>query len=238
VGGEVETGYGALAAAVRPGVLIVDGPAALPWERFVAGFEQALRAAGVTCATVDARGFLVPWDEVERRTASADLPGDPVFAKLFDGSLASLFDGAPTDLPGDEDVTVVFGPGAALLAEGALWYADLPKRLALEAVRAGTAGNVGAPGSSERRLLFVDWPMLDRHKRALYPRLDRYVDVAAVTEPRSLEGNALRRSLDALARRPFRVRPSFLPGPWGGQWLRRELGVEPDAPNVAWSCTS
>jgi mannose-6-phosphate isomerase class I len=45
----------------------------------------------------------------------------------------------------------------------------------------------------------------------------------------------LRRSLAALAVRPFRTRPSFLPGPWGGQWLRRVLGVETDAPNLAWS---
>jgi mannose-6-phosphate isomerase class I len=235
VGGEVELGYGALARAVEPGVLLVDGPAALPWARFVAGLVGALSAAGATCATVDAREFLAPPDEVERRTGSAELPGDPVFGRLFEGALSALFEGASTGLPADADVTVVFGPGAALLAEGAVWYADLPKRLALEAVRAGTAGNVGVPGSSERRLLFVDWPMLDRHKRDLLPRLDRYVDLTDVAAPRSLDGESLRRSLDALACRPFRVRPSFLPGPWGGQWLRRTLGVPTEAPNLAWS---
>ena len=38
-----------------------------------------------------------------------------------------------------------------------------------------------------------------------------------------------------LARRPFRTRPTFLPGPWGGQWLRRRLGIDTDALNLAWS---
>jgi mannose-6-phosphate isomerase class I len=226
-------------ARTRPGVLAVDGPAALPWERFTASFERALSAAGLTCQTVDSRRFFAPWDEVERRTAAAAIPGDPVFARLFDGGLADLLDSLQADLhePG-ADVTVVFGPGSALLVDGPVWYGDLPKRLALVAVRAGAAGNVGRPrgaGGSEQRLVFVDWPMLDRHKQALVPRIDRYVDLTDVDVPRSLEGEALRRSLAALARRPFRVRPSFLPGPWGGQWLRRVLGVPTDAPNLAWS---
>ena len=34
---------------------------------------------------------------------------------------------------------------------------------------------------------------------------------------------------------PSRTRPTFLPGAWGGQWLRRELGIETDEPNLAWS---
>ena len=53
--------------------------------------------------------------------------------------------------------------------------------------------------------------------------------------PRSLDGESLRRSLHALAEGPFRVRPTYLPGPWGGQWLRRALGITTDAPNLAWS---
>jgi mannose-6-phosphate isomerase class I len=77
--------------------------------------------------------------------------------------------------------------------------------------------------------------MLDRHKRELAGHLDRYIDLSDPEAPRSIEGNALRRSLSALAVRPFRTRPTFLPGPWGGQWLRRVLGVETDAPNLAWS---
>ena len=43
------------------------------------------------------------------------------------------------------------------------------------------------------------------------------------------------RSLAWLSGRPFRTRPTFLPGPWGGQWLRTTLGIETDAPNLAWS---
>ena len=240
-GGEVQSGYEVLASEVArrgPGVLAVDGPAALPWEQVIGSLDTALRASGVRARTLDVRASLAPWDEIQRRTAAAELPGDPVFARTFDGSLSELFDGLPSARTAADEVALVFGPGSALIDHDVLWYADVPKRLELEAVQRGRAGNVGqAPGEpgSERRLAFVDWPMLDRHKQELAGRLDRYIDLSTSDAPRSVAGDALRRSLAALAVRPFRTRPTFLPGPWGGQWLRRMLGVETDAPNLAWS---
>ena len=241
VGGKVQAGYEVLSADVarrRPGVLAVDGPAALPWERFIASLSDGLGAAGVPIRMLDVRSSLVPWEEIRRRTAAAELPGDPVFARTYEGSLSELFDGLPAARTTAKDMTLVFGPGSALVDHDVLWYADLPKRLALDAIQRGRAGNVGQPPGepgSQRRLLFVDWPMLDRHKQELTGKVDRYIDLSDPNVPRSLEGDALRRSLSALAVRPFRTRPTFLPGPWGGQWLRRVLGVPTDAPNVAWS---
>jgi len=242
VEGDVRAGYGALAAELvrrRPRLVAVDGPAALPWDRFVASLTDALGAAGLQTRRVDVRRFLAPWEEVQRRTATADLAGDPVFARSFRGSLAELFDELPR-LPraAEDDLTLLVGPGSALVDHDVLWYADLPKRLSLDAVRRGLAGNLGQPpgeAGSEQRLLFVDWPVLDRHKQALASQIDCYVDLTDPDCPRSLDGGALRRSLRALAARPFRTRPTFLPGPWGGQWLRSTLGVATDTPNLAWS---
>jgi mannose-6-phosphate isomerase class I len=241
VEGEVRVGYDALAAELagrRAQVVAVDGPAALEWETFGASLTDALDAVGLPSRTVDVRQFLAPWDEVQGRTATAELPGDPVFARSYEGSLAELFDELPRPAPTAEGVTLVLGPGSALLDHDVLWYVDLPKRSALEAVSRGLAGNLGQPpgeAGTEQRLLFVDWPVLDRHKSALAPRIDRYVDLTDSASPRSLDGEALRRSLRALAAAPFRTRPTFLPGPWGGQWLRRVLAVPAEAPNLAWS---
>ncbi len=224
VDGTVETGLPRLPR----GVLAIDGPAALPWEGLVAGLQ------GQDRPTIDIREHLVPWREVEARTSRAELPGDPVFARLPDGSLGDLFD----ELPAPGAGTIVFGPGSALVPHDVLWYADVPKRIALERIRQGAAPNLGMQpkaNGSEQRLLFVDWPLQDRHKQELLPRIDRYLDLSDPDAIHSLDGTSLRHTLAALAGRPFRTRPAFLPGPWGGQWLLRELGIDADAPNLAWS---
>jgi mannose-6-phosphate isomerase class I len=240
VGGEVESGFAHLADEIcreRPRVLAVDGPAALPWDELLTPLLRALAGRGRTIEFVDARRLLVDWDEVQRRTASTVLDGDPVFGRLFEGSLSDLLATAQPSRT-DADTTVVFGPGSALGAHDRLWYADIPKWQALARIQKGLAGNIGQPpgeAGSEKRLLFVDWPLLDRHKQALLPKLDRYVDLSNPERPRSLDGDGLRESLHGLAGGPFRVRPTFLPGPWGGQWLRHRLGIATDARNLAWS---
>jgi hypothetical protein len=241
-GGKVSFGGDALAedlVRTRPAVVALDGPAALPWERVVGRLREALVAAGVACQAVDVRGFLAGWDEVRRRTAGSELSGDPVFARLADGSLADLFDGPPRRVARpDAEVTLAFGPGSALVAHGRLWYLDVPKRLTLQAVQRGQAGNLGQPPGqpgTEQRHLFVDWPLLDRHRDTLVAGVDRFVDLTDPEVPHFVDGGPLRASLEALSVAPFRTRPTFQPGSWGGQWLRRRLGVQTDAPNLAWS---
>lgn len=151
------------------------------------------------------------------RLPEVDQLDDPAFERVPAGTLADRF----RDLPRPSGRAVVFGPGSALVPHDELWYADLPKRLQRDA--------------DERRMRYVDWPLQDRHKQALLPRVDRYLDLTDPEEPRSIGGDALRTALAVLSRRPFRTRPSFFPGPWGGQWLRGRLRVETTAPNLAWS---
>jgi mannose-6-phosphate isomerase class I len=224
-------------AALGPCVVAFDGPAAVPWDRVAADLAAALNGA-MSSALLDVRAFLASWDEIERRTAGVELPGDPVFARIFEGPLGDFFETLPRVSSRDVDVSVVFGPGSALVEHDVLWYADVPKSHALDALRRGEVPNLGQPAGeagSERRLFFIDWPVLDGHKQALVGRIDRFFDLTDAAAPRSLDGEPLRRSLRELGGRPFRTRPTYLPGPWGGQWLRRTLGIETGAPNLAWS---
>jgi mannose-6-phosphate isomerase class I len=226
-------------AAGRARVLAIDGAATLPWDVLVSELGDVLEAAGTSSRFVDLRASFASWEEIRRRTAVAELPGDPVFGRIFEGSVADLIDDLPPVMPGaGADFSVVFGPGSALVQHDVLWYADVPKRHSLEAIRRGEARNLGQPAGSagaEQRLLFVDWPVIDRHKQTLVGTIDRYFDMSDVGFPRSLDGETLRRSLHELAGRPFRTRPTHLPGPWGGQWLREVLGIATEAPNLAWS---
>jgi mannose-6-phosphate isomerase class I len=232
VGGGITRGYEALAAELaraRSGVVAIDGPAAVRWDDFSRRLAVAVADRGPRVRFLDARHQLRPWGEIESRTETATLRGDPVFATQYGGTIADLF--GPQGIPvasDDTTLTIVYGPGSALAAHDLLWYVDLPKALALRAMERGEATNLGqGPGAAGtvRRLLFIDWPMEDRHRRALSGRWARYVDLSDPNEPRSLDAADLRRAVRAITSGPFRARPTFLAQPWGGRWLRETLGA-------------
>lgn len=217
-------------------VLAIDGPtevggAGHSWAALAAAVAQAVGGAEL----IDVRASYAPWDEIVKRTAPVEaLADDPDFATLADGTLADLIDELPAVDAGDS-ATIVFGPGAALVPHDVLWYADLPKRYAESAMTAGTAGNLGAPAGepgTTRRLFYIDWPLLDRHRDAIAPDIDRWIDLQHA-EPASISGATLRASAAALASRPFRTRPTFNTTSWGGHWAQDELGFNPDASNTA-----
>jgi hypothetical protein len=234
--GRVRTGWDEAVAALPDGpvVLALDGPAYLDWEGAVCGLTKALADRGTGVQVLDLREHLLPWDDIRRLTESADLADDPDFTKVCDRPLSDLLR-LPDVVPVADDVTLVHGPGAALVPHDVLWYADLPKRYAEAATYAGTARNLGQRTgvASTRRLFYVDWPVQDRHRDSLAGRIDCWLDLQAGTDPAWLDGGSLRASIDELSGRPFRVRPFFNSTPWGGHWAQRELGFNPSAVNTA-----
>ena len=76
--------------------------------------------------------------------------------------------------------------------------------------------------------------MADRLKMQLLHKTDLMIDANDRDMPRMVSGIAYLQALDQAARQPFRVRPYFDPGVWGGQWIRKQLGIPTDAENLAW----
>jgi mannose-6-phosphate isomerase class I len=238
IGGRVDAGWTAAVDALPAlGVLAIDGPGILDWTTLTGSLLAALEDAGRVVATVvDARDALVAWPEIVARTASPALPDDPDFATLSTARLGDLFDALPRVARPTDGIAIVFGPGAALAEPDVLWYADRPKRFAEDAIVAGTARNLGqredGGAGTTRRLFYLDWPILDRHRDAVAPRIDRWIDAREPARPSSLDGEVLRRTASDLARRPFRTRPTFNTVSWGGTWGQRVLGLNRDRPNT------
>ncbi|MFJ4686921.1 class I mannose-6-phosphate isomerase [Streptomyces sp. NPDC088789] len=234
----LRTGWRAVAAALPDGpvVVAVEGPPSVDWEELGDRLGRELTARGTPVARLDVRGHYAPPREVRDRTEHPASRDDPYYSKLATNPLDDLFDHLPPVARPQEGLLLVHGPGAALLPHDVLWYADTPKRYAEAAVAAGTRGiNLGLPGeeSDPRRLFYIDWPMLDRHRDALAPRIDGWLDVQDPDRPTWIDGDGLRATYAALARRPVRTRPYFNSTPWGGHWARRELGFDPGGRNTA-----
>ena len=169
-GGDTRAGWASLCEHLPPRghVLAIDGSAFLDWDRVTAEVTAELRRRGAPVRVLDVRDHLAPWEQIAKRTApAAALAGDPDFATIPDRTLADLFDEVPAP-PETDGLALVIGPGAALVVHDELWYADLPKRYAEAAVARGDGRNLGQrPGDGRptaRRLFYVDWPLLDRHR--------------------------------------------------------------------------
>ncbi len=230
--GSVRRGWEAVREALPlPGtVLAIDGPMILDWAALMSALPPGT-------LTIDMRTATVSWDQVRKRTASAErLAGDPDFATLAAGDLVDLIDELPPTPRDPDRLTVVYGPGAALTGHDQLWYADLPKRYAEHATADGAGRNIGQPSGEPgtmQRLFYIDWALLDRHRDAIAPGIGQWLDLQDPAEPRLLTGAGLRATLAWLSQSPLRTRPTFNTTSWGGHWGQEQLGMNPQARNTA-----
>jgi mannose-6-phosphate isomerase class I len=238
VSGRIDVGWSGAVEALpdSPTVLALDGPAVLHWALAVECLTAALVTRGRRTDWLPMLKCFQPWEEIVRLTASPTLEDDPDFAPLTRALLADLLlvPDAPRDPSADY---IVYGPGAALVEHDVLWYLDLPKRFAEDAVATQGARNLGQPDEvgpgTTRRLFYIDWPILDHHRDAIFPQVDRWIDAQELTVPRSVSGAVLRSTLADLVTHPLRTQPTFNTSPWGGHWGQQKLGHNVSAPNTA-----
>lgn len=192
---------------------------------------------------IDAAQALRPEAEIDAMVYP-DVTDDPVFGRITRLSIEDFFDPsalARLSVQAAKGTVVIYGVGASLVTKGDLLiYADMPRWEGTLRQRQAEAANLGAdncdeqPGLKYKRSFFVDWRLLDRHKRTLYDRMDFVLDTTAAGEPKMIEGTQLRQALNEAAARPFRVVPYFDPAPWGGEWMRKVCDLPADPINFGW----
>jgi mannose-6-phosphate isomerase class I len=244
--GHLHAGYAALGERlVNSGFRfwMIDGMSGVAWDRLQAGLQKALAAYGVVF--IDVAEARLEGETVRRRLSDSLDNGDIVFGKLYAGNLLDFFDPdrlrsvhtQVLDEVHEAELVVCFGQGSALLnLDGGRAWADLPKETITTMASEGRDILLGTPVyPAMKSMYWVDWPVMEHHKTALLPELDLYLDMANPQNPVFVEGSALRATLSALSRRPFRVKPVFYPGTWGGQWMKHYMQLDPSKPNYAWS---
>ncbi|MGD0223634.1 MAG: class I mannose-6-phosphate isomerase [Terriglobia bacterium] len=228
-----------LLAAAAGGALLVDGFLGVDWNQV----KRHLQSLSIFADSefFDMRSAMLSEHCLDALIAPCLDNGDPVFGRMCEGSLADFFlPGALRTLQARvaKGNCVVLGPGAALTHEKRpVVYFDVSKE-SLQ-VRSQKPLNLGqrvpVDGSFYKRAYFVDWPVLERHRNSIRSRISLWIDANHQGRWLALEGPYLRSTISGVARRPFRVKPWFLPGPWGGQFMKGHMGLNSGAPNLAWS---
>ena len=239
-------GYASLAHRIRnEKVVVVDGYVGVRFDDFVRNLNIALTREGISARWWAVDAALREETEIDRMVTPWLGGDDPIFGFRTALSLSGFFDletlsgMKPTD---DGTLDILYGCGAALAGwDGPLIYLDIPKNEIQFRARAGSICNLGkrepeAPKKMYKRFYFVDWVVLNRHKKAVFGQISILVDAQREEDITWAEGKTVREGLDHLAGNGFRPRPWFEPGAWGGQWIREHIKALPaDVPNYAWS---
>ena len=138
--------------------------------------------------------------------------------------------------------TLVIGTGAALAVpeSSPLVYLDMARweiqqRFRRHEVRGLGVDNRQDPVSIQyKRGYFIDWKALDYYKDGLFGRIDWWIDTNDSSEPKMIDKETFLKGIEKTASGPFRVVPFFDPAPWGGQWMKRVCGLDPEVSNYGW----
>ena len=212
-------------------------------EEIIAAFQKSLPGA----TFFNAVAAMKPATEIDELVYPF-VTDDPVFGYITPMELKQFFEADKIaglqqklkEIP--QGIVIVYGQGATLIASSAdvLVYADMPRWEIQLRYRSNSISNLGAYNATAefsyqyKRSFFVDWRVLDRHKKTLMERWDYVLDTTIKNTPKMVSGKALNDALLIATTRPFRVVPFFDPGPWGGQWLKEVCDLDRDQQNFAW----
>lgn len=232
-------------------VLVIDGFLGVNWQTFRQNLSQVLSEKNITPDWLDINTCLNEESEIRNRVEPFMGGDDPVFGThypfgpeiFFDAKKIADYRIQASIARGEKagNLTIFYGCGAGLLEIwDELWYLDFPKDLAQEHARQGKVSNFGetqTPPFEEfyKRVYFVEWTALNRLKRQLLPDIDIFIDAQNMESPASMNGKDFRSALHLLSQSPFRVRPWFYPGPWGGKFMQGHMDLDQEKPNFAWS---
>ncbi len=255
--GSIEKGYDRLAEMIEQNipaglrVLIIDGYQGIEWNKLIDELILSLNKLKIQPEFIDVSGCYVP-PEVLRKRAEPFLGGDdPLFGTHYPFGAEVFFDVEKIAQLRIElsvrrgqksgGLTIIYGTGSSLVEQcDELWYIDVPKDYIQMLAREEKITNVGEKeilsfGDFYKRSYFFDWPALNRLKQQILPKVDVFIDCTNLQEPAFIDGEDFRKAVYEISESPFRVRPWFFPGPWGGKFMQGHMGLDPEQPNFAWS---
>jgi mannose-6-phosphate isomerase class I len=225
--------------------VVIDGYAGVFWDQVQEQISNRLAKKGLTARWISTSDFLKPAAVIDDLVAPFLGAEESVWGTKCTLMLADLYEIeklSATAPDNHTELNIIIGPAAALSGwEAPVLYIDLPKNELQFRMRAGSINNLGAtvltePFKMYKRCYFVDWVLLNNHKKALLHKITTIADGQWPEQINWMYQKDLIDGLDRMSRSVIRVRPWFEPGAWGGQWIKERISqLNKEVVNYAWS---
>lgn len=240
-GNQIFDGYESLARwIIQQKGARLDGYAGVDWNLVRTQLITALHNQGANVCWYETRAWQKPEEEINTLIQPFLGPEGSVWGTKTTLQLADLYlPDLPTWQPTTTNtITLLAGAGAGLSKWSVpIIYFDLPKNEIQYRMRAQSATNLAASKAAQyKRSYFVDWPLLNAHRRKIQQAIAIIVDAQHEESPNWAPFNTLRGGLQSMATNGIRARPWFEPGVWGGQWMKQHIpALSKEEINYAWS---
>lgn len=243
---KIFNGYESLAQwIVEQRTVVIDGYAGIAWDVIEEQLNTYAKNKNLTISWIKTSAYLKAEKDIDIIIKPFLGEEDSVWGTKCTLELKDFYKitDLASQIPNDKySINIVIGTGAALINwDAPVIYVDLPKNELQYRMRAGTVTNLGTSRLSlaylmYKRCYFVDWVVLNNHKKAILDRIAIVADGQWVDDLNWMFGADLFAGLSKLGHSPIRVRPWFEPGVWGGQWMKQHIpNINKDELNYAWS---
>ena len=244
--GKIFNGYKSLVRwIVEQKNVRIDGYIGIFWDAVQESIAAELEETGLSVKWTYLTEKMKTTDSIENLVKPFLGQADSVWGRKCELDITDFFDQSAlqtTSVDNSYDINIAIGIGAALLDwDAPIIYLDVPKNEIQYRFRAGAITNFGS-GKMEsqsamyKRLYFVDWVILNEHKKNIFSDISIVADAQWKESLNWIFNQQLQQALEQLSRSVFRVRPWFEAGAWGGHWMQERFeGLNKDEVNYAWS---
>jgi mannose-6-phosphate isomerase class I len=189
---------------------------------------------------------MLEWDEKKDPTL--------LFGRLYKKGYEGMLDEAKVEKfnetiaaakEGKGKVTVVYGYGVLIPQFRAHYdvkcFFDVTPKTSILRIKAGKYANIGQeypalPARVIRRCYYCDFEMAVHNRKALLnsDELDYYILNDDVDNSKMLPMCAFKDILAQLVKYPFRAKPVYLEGVWGGTYMKKLRNLPKEMRNAAW----
>jgi len=240
-------------------LIALDGFIGAGWEKIISDLKEVLKMENFKVKDIDITSCYKSSDEIEEMVSFL-LTDDPLFGIVFNGRIDNFFDEKKVKelrkslKTVKENVVICFGCGAAnkwlIDLYDFIFYIDVTREEVGKRSKRNQVYPIGSKSKSKevnqekdnspiylatKRFYYIDYPVLDAHKKHIFSEIDFYIDGNIAEEPKLISQPELSEIFAKIVRQPFRLKPYYDPSPWGGQWLKKIRKLPEAMPNCAWS---